>query len=204
MSKSEKALRSEYGYKTQRESMDQSTYKQYCDEGNFVIAAMNGNLSECMLMLEQGIYINANNDCGTALTRAAKNGRLEVCKFLLKNGANANIPDIEYDGWTALMMAAEHGHVEVCKLLIQYGADTNIATYSGLTFTTCCKNIFSTKIVSLLREHGIINLESKEISSIDLVHSDQITTIHDDSIPLTGESNNQENSSSIWSPCTIV
>jgi hypothetical protein len=139
----------------------------YYKERDFVDSAKSGRLSECELFLKEGGNINANNDHGTALTRAAYNGQLEICEFLLKNGANVNIADIIYGGWTALMMAAENGNIRMCKLLIEYGADQNFVTYEGKTLTTCCKKIFRTEVVSLLKEQEIIKLEKLD-SEIDV------------------------------------
>ncbi|KAH8598510.1 ankyrin repeat-containing domain protein, partial [Bisporella sp. PMI_857] len=57
----------------------------------------------------------------TALNSASGNGRVDVVKLLLDNGADAAIPN--KDGWTPLNSASKNGHIDVVKLLLDNGAD---------------------------------------------------------------------------------
>ena len=56
-----------------------------------------------------------NNDGTTPMCVAAEKGYLEIVKYLIENGANANATDV--DGKTALTWAVEKGHSEVVKFL---------------------------------------------------------------------------------------
>ena len=61
----------------------------------------------------------------------AYNGNLEMVRFLLEQGANANAKDNQ--GTTALIGAAYNGHAEIVKALLAYGADSNAKQYDGQT-----------------------------------------------------------------------
>jgi ankyrin repeat protein len=58
------------------------------------------------------------------LSIAASKGRTDICRVLLKNGANANQQG-GY-GWTALMAAIVNNHYDAAFLLVFHGADANI------------------------------------------------------------------------------
>ena len=68
------------------------------------------------------------------LRRAAANGRLEVVKYLVDNGADIHAND---DG--ALRWAAENGRLEVVKYLIDNGADIHARGDCALNFAA--KNV---------------------------------------------------------------
>jgi len=177
--------------------------KQYSKERNFVISAENGDLEKCKLALDQGIDINANNNRGTALGVAARNGHIELCKYLISKGANIDIYTGDSVRETPLMLAAENGNIDICILLLHHGANVNAITDTGRTLRDYAKNL---KIVSLLEEHGLVKLESKEKSSIDLAHSNQETIIHDVNVSLAGQDTNHNQDttdSNSWLWCTI-
>lgn len=68
----------------------------------------------------------------TALTQAAIHGHLEICKELIKLGANVN--PLNPDNFTPLHAAACRGDVEMVKLLIKYKANLDAQTeYEGNT-----------------------------------------------------------------------
>ncbi|XP_063418008.1 fibronectin type 3 and ankyrin repeat domains 1 protein-like [Mytilus trossulus] len=60
----------------------------------------------------------------TALMRAAQEGHLEICRFLIDTGFVL----FQYRGLTALMWAASGGHLEICILLIDTGCKIDITT----------------------------------------------------------------------------
>ncbi|CAF3138304.1 unnamed protein product [Rotaria sp. Silwood2] len=63
-------------------------------------------------------------ECGnTPLFGAAKKGHVEICEYLIDNGADVNA--ITMTGATPLYTATEEGHLEVVVLLIRHGADVN-------------------------------------------------------------------------------
>ncbi|KAE9271703.1 hypothetical protein PR003_g30434 [Phytophthora rubi] len=70
-------------------------------------------------------------DGDTDVTWAAKNGRIEVVRELIENGADVNVQDDK--GTTALMAAAEYDQLEMVKFLIEHGASLTTTNNSGDT-----------------------------------------------------------------------
>ena len=68
---------------------------------------------------------------GTALSRAAWNGHIDIEKILIEAGADVNKQD--RDGQTALYRAAWNGHNDIAKILIEAGADVSKQDNDGLT-----------------------------------------------------------------------
>ncbi|MGM0600587.1 MAG: ankyrin repeat domain-containing protein [Candidatus Rifleibacteriota bacterium] len=66
----------------------------------------------------------------TALHAAAADGNFEFVKFLVENGANANI--YGENNKTPLHFAAENNHYEVAKFLIENGAKPNVYELESL------------------------------------------------------------------------
>ena len=67
----------------------------------------------------------------TALHLAARNGHLEVVKYLLEKGG-AEVNEEDNDGWTALHLAARYGHLEVVKYLLEKGGtEVNVEGIDG-------------------------------------------------------------------------
>ena len=66
-----------------------------------------------------------------ALNRAAEDGRDDIAKVLIQNGAEVNA--VNEDKRTPLHWAALNGHVDVAKVLIQNGADMN--AFTGFKWT---------------------------------------------------------------------
>ena len=64
-----------------------------------------------------------------ALIEAAENGHVEVCLFLIEQGANVNATN--WHGLTPLHLTAVNGHVEVCRLFIERGANVNATNRYG-------------------------------------------------------------------------
>ena len=60
----------------------------------------------------------------TAFQLAAKNGHLDVTKYLISQGAE--VSKINNNGWTALHSAVKNGKIDVTKYLISQGAEINI------------------------------------------------------------------------------
>ncbi len=61
-------------------------------------------------------YVNARTSNGnTALSLAVSNGRVEICRLLIKNGAHITS---KAKGLTPLMDAASNGHTDVCNVLV--------------------------------------------------------------------------------------
>ena len=65
----------------------------------------------------------------TPLFAAVANGHLELCRYLLEQGADRD--KANGWGWTPLHKAANSGHREIAMLLISYGADLNARDSRG-------------------------------------------------------------------------
>ena len=79
------------------------------------------------------------------LQTATKDGWVEVMRFLLKNGADANEEGI-------LELAAVNGHLSVCQLLMQYGCDPTLPKHEGAMIGAVKNN--NLEVVKLLLEKG--------------------------------------------------
>jgi ankyrin repeat protein len=112
------------------------------------------------VLIEAGVNINATDFLGgTALTRASRNGHVEIVQLLLKCCPDLEAidviawkdlledmdasqksfvsDDIEPVGCTALWLAARHGHYEIAMALIEAGADVNKGDYYAETPFMC-------------------------------------------------------------------
>ncbi|XP_018597111.2 protein TANC1-like isoform X2 [Scleropages formosus] len=67
----------------------------------------------------------------TALTAAAGRGKLEVCNFLLEQGAV--VQQANRRGISPLFCAVRQGHCQIVNLLLQHGADVNVSDKQGRT-----------------------------------------------------------------------
>ena len=71
------------------------------------------------------------NLCGqTPLFCAAKEGRIDIVRFLLNHGANPRVQN--HYGVSALWIPSQKGIFEVVELLLNAGAETHVAPYSNL------------------------------------------------------------------------
>jgi ankyrin repeat protein len=93
-------------------------------------AARNGNANEVKALHSKGTQVDGR-DYGnqTALEVAAWNGRLEVAKISLSNGANVNL--VGKNGFIPLMAAVEHP--DVVRALLARGAHVDAKITNGKT-----------------------------------------------------------------------
>ena len=68
---------------------------------------------------------------GTALTHAARSGRVDMVRLLVASGADVNQRDI--GGATPLSIAIETSHGPAARALIDAGADVELAGHAGVT-----------------------------------------------------------------------
>ncbi|KAH9042197.1 ankyrin repeat-containing domain protein [Lactarius pseudohatsudake] len=68
---------------------------------------------------------------GTPMCAALFAGHLEIARFLLEQGANANMESML--GETPLQTFSSIDHLEVMRLLLDFGADANVCNSFGLT-----------------------------------------------------------------------
>ncbi len=62
----------------------------------------------------------------------------ELCRLLLKAGANPNVPQLQ--NATALHSAVYRGNLELTKLLVENGAFISTKMYTGETANSIAKN----------------------------------------------------------------
>ena len=96
---------------------------------SFAAATANGSLHRMQLLHLAGANVNERGSDSAPLLVAAGQGRLDVVRYLLNEGADVNTR--EPHGNTALTEATFYGHVSVIKELLQRGADVNATTENG-------------------------------------------------------------------------
>lgn len=98
-------------------------------------AAKCGNLDAIKYVLRSSTlsnFINCQDDGGwTPLVWACEHGHVEVVSYLISNGANPNLRDVEYN--EALHWAAFSGSCNVLELLLNAGCDVNTLNVQGET-----------------------------------------------------------------------
>jgi ankyrin repeat protein len=120
----------------------------------FIAAAADGNLA----YVKESVAANATLvqardwDELTALIPAASAGHLEICQFLLEQGADVHAAD--KDGITALMEASIMGHEAIVKLLLEKDATVDAAANSEVTALWLAASEGQAAIVKLLLEKG--------------------------------------------------
>ncbi|XP_044982194.1 ankyrin-3-like isoform X3 [Hordeum vulgare subsp. vulgare] len=99
--------------------------------GPLQAAARLGRVDVCRCFVEElGFDINAGSQIGvTALAAAALDGKMDVVRYLLDNGADPNKKDDP--GSVPLHCAAKFGHHEAARLLLSRGASVDIAYFHG-------------------------------------------------------------------------
>lgn len=102
----------------------------FCEMGDPALS----HLEAIKLLVEKGADVNGRAKPGEALTplqSAAKQGTVDVVKFLLKSGADINRPGA--GNATPLMMAALKAQLEVVRELLAAGADVKPQAVDGGT-----------------------------------------------------------------------
>lgn len=104
------------------------------------LAAFFGKSNAVDLLLEYGADVHAGAVDGfTPLHFAAQNGNVDVCKSLVKAGANIDRA-VQKTARTALHLAAAKGHENVIEYLIMKGADPAKRSRNNQEFTECIKD----------------------------------------------------------------
>ena len=103
-----------------------------------MIAAVNGHLAICRLLIDKGAQVEAKSwDGRTPLHYAAINGRVEIARLLCDRGADVEARSLPGEwrlGRRPLHFAAEYDHISVVKELIEKrNANVNSRDDNGRT-----------------------------------------------------------------------
>lgn len=110
------------------ENMKKTEHNLQAQNVSIYQAALEGNLSRVLEMLQEGFDVNKTDQDGrTALMYAAFNGYTEIVKILLEKKAMVDIRD--QGGKTALMFAASGPFPETVSLLLDHQSNPNLADY---------------------------------------------------------------------------
>jgi ankyrin repeat protein len=90
---------------------------------------MTGGLHRLQLLHLAGASVNGRPTGTAPLVLAAGEGRLEIVRYLLDEGADLNARELH--GNTALAEATYYSHVSIIKELLLRGADVNAVTENG-------------------------------------------------------------------------
>ena len=96
------------------------TANQFCkdiddfDKTPLVIAAISGNTEIVAKLFKKETF---EKEDGQPFYKSAEFGKLEVCRFFVKNIDDKNPTDS--DGLTPLHYAAENGHFQVCQMILE-------------------------------------------------------------------------------------
>lgn len=122
-------------------------------------AAASGNVEKVRALIEgQKVKVDQWDGSGeTPLCYAARDGQLEVCRYLVEHGANVNFKpkmqgpssDLGTDG--PLDNAVGNGHLEIVKYLVDHGANVNAFGYAHFAPLHSAP---TREIASFLVEHG--------------------------------------------------
>jgi len=117
----------------------------------FTQATMEGSIGRMRLLHFAGAKINSRSNGSLPLFIAAGEGRSDVVRYLLAEGADVNAR--EKLGDTALTEAAYYGHVALVKELLAHGADINAIGNDG-TALDIAINRNNSAVADLLKHQG--------------------------------------------------
>lgn len=119
-------------------------------------AAEEGEISKVMKYTEAGLDLNNRDSVGlAALHYGARNGHLEIVRYLIENGAEVDLPGMN-DG-TALSSAVGFGHKKVVDYLLSIGANVNQRNiYGDTALHVAAYHDNRVYIIKKLIDHGAI------------------------------------------------
>jgi ankyrin repeat protein len=117
-------------------------------------AAASGDLEGVKSAIGQGAHVDYKGRAGfTPLNAAARQGNLEVVKYLVEHGADIDKSDNNRDK-TPLLAASFKGHFDIVKYLVEKGAKVNAQSINGFTPLHDAAYVGNFEIVKYLIEHG--------------------------------------------------
>uniref|UniRef100_A0A3P8PT27 Tetratricopeptide repeat, ankyrin repeat and coiled-coil containing 1b n=1 Tax=Astatotilapia calliptera TaxID=8154 RepID=A0A3P8PT27_ASTCA len=101
-----------------------------------------------------------------ALTAAAGRGKMEVCSFLLEQGAV--VQQVNRRGVSPLFCAVRQGHWQIAELLLQNGADINISDKQGRTLlmVAACEGHLSTVEFLLSKGASLTSMDKEGLTPL--------------------------------------
>ncbi|KAF7713452.1 Uncharacterized protein PECH_001310 [Penicillium ucsense] len=114
-------------------------------------ASKNGHLHTVTLLIKRGATINHSSprSLHSSLLAAAEQGKPEVARFLIRNGADVNACD--RSGFSPLTKSAQRGHLSIVQLLLEAGAEFDGSGSSPL-IEACAHD--HTQVVRFLLRNG--------------------------------------------------
>eukprot|EP01084_Bolivina_argentea_P273123 465174_1 len=114
-----------------------------CNKTYLFICAENGCDDIATLLIEYRADVNRRRefDLATSLHIAAENEHIEMCKCLIRNGADINCRDKR--GCYPIMEAAQCGSIKIIKCLIEHNADVNVEDRERHTALSYCLDFIS-------------------------------------------------------------
>lgn len=116
------------------------------DESALMLAALDGNLALCKLLLDMDADVNKPG--WTPLHYAATNSHIEVIRLLLDN--YAYIDAASPNGSTPLMMSAMYGNSSAVKTLLEAGADPTLKNAIGLSAIDFAQQVKRTESAEII------------------------------------------------------
>ncbi|XP_033843461.1 protein TANC1 isoform X1 [Periophthalmus magnuspinnatus] len=102
----------------------------------------------------------------TALTAAAGRGKMEVCTFLLEQGAV--VQQVNRRGVSPLFCAVRQGHWQIAELLLEHGADINISDKQGRTLlmVAACEGHLNTVEFLLSKGASLTSMDKEGLTPL--------------------------------------
>ena len=94
----------------------------------------------------------------TTMHFAARNGKLEVCEYLIAHGNRSDVHEKEAGaGNTPLHIAAAAGYMHICEYLLRHGADVNARAKDGCSPLDRAMQSDRRQLSKYMRERGARN-----------------------------------------------
>ncbi len=127
-------------------------------------AVLNNDIETVKLLLANNADVDVKcDDLGTTslMYSSAKAERINITKFLIKNGANVNAQSS--CGETPLMFAAKGGSISTVMYLLEHKASVNTKSFTGSTALMYAAGRGNPEVVKCLIENGAdVNIQNED------------------------------------------